>query len=139
MPIRLSEIISQQKWIEVDVAGEMVKIAYTPNKITLRRATELGKLIKELDDNPDVDIGAETARMFCDLVNSWDILGEDERPYPIDIKSLQEFPANIMNIILKAVNDDVEEHEDSKKSPSETSGDGFQQTGSMESAQTGTR
>ncbi len=139
MPIRLSEIISQQKWIEVDVAGEMVKIAYTPNKITLRRATELGKLIDEIDDNPDLDIGAETARMFCDLVGTWDILGEDERPYPIDIKSLQEFPANIMNIILKAVNDDVEEHEDSKKSPNGTSADGSQPMGSMESAQTGTR
>ena len=139
MPIKLSDIVAAKRWIDVDIAGEKVKVAYKPNAITLRRSAELEHLISRIDDDPDIDTGAEIARMFCDLVAEWDIMGEDDEPYPISVESLQDFPANILTMLLQAVQEDVDGGADSKKPRSATSAGGSRQKGSLEPARNGSR
>ena len=139
MTIKLSDIISEKRWVTVDVSGFDVRVAYTPNTITLRRSEELSHLLDSIDSNPDIRIGEETARMFCDLVSEWDILGDDDRPFPITVEALQDFPANILQRILEGVQADVAGHEESKKASSVTSDVGSQPMGSLAPVQNGFR
>ncbi len=137
MPIRLSELVAQERWVAIDVSGVEVNVAYRPNAITLRRSNELERLETEFENNPDIDIGVETARMFCDLVGNWDITDEHDRPYPITVESLQEFPANIIMAIMTGIRDELDADEPAKKTSGGTSDAGLQPTGSLAPARNG--
>jgi len=137
MPIRLSDIVAKVAVIDVEIAGESIRVEYKPNSITLRRSNELQRLIESMDDNPDIDIGRETAHMFCDLVSGWDIVTDDGQQYPINIESLQDFPANILMQILESVQEDVSAN--GKKTKGVTSDDTSAQTGSLAPVQNGIR
>jgi hypothetical protein len=138
MPIKLSEIVAQERWLTVDVGGVEIQVAYRPNNISLRRSNELNQLLNSFETNPDIDVGRETARMFCDLVGNWDIVDDKGKPLPITVDSLLDIPARLIMTILAAVNADVEELESEKKASSETFADGSTQKGSLAPARNGT-
>jgi hypothetical protein len=129
MPIKLSDLVAQQRWITVDISGVDIKVAYAPNRITLRRAEELSRLVDRVGSDDSLSYAEEMARMVCDLVSEWDIAGDDGKPYPITVEALKDFPSNILTKISAAISADIDVDAGEKKAPGPNSGGSFSRTG----------
>ena len=139
MPVALSDIIAQKRWLQVDIDELAINVAYAPNKITLRRAEELQRLLDRLETDKDISYAEEMARMFADLVSDWDIVGDDGKPYPITVDALIDFPSAILTTISQTIQQDIQAGNEEKKASSATSGATSSPTGSLAPVRTGTR
>ena len=142
MGIELSDLLSERRWIEVEIDDNKINVAYNPNRITNRRMAELTQLQAALKRN-DSEVSEEealytTIKLFCDVVVEWDIMHKGE-PYPIEFKALQDFPSAIMNRIWAALRNDIDTGEEEKKASNENSAVGLPREATPANAQNGTR
>lgn len=86
MGVKLSELLSDRRTIEVPFGGRTITVTYRLSERTPKATDEL---------NPAAHVVAEMIR----LVVSWDIEDDKGKPVPITEKALQNVPTPVMRAI----------------------------------------
>jgi len=113
VPIRLSDIANRKRTItfsfEVNDHAEDVSITYSPAFYTVEREEELRRRLEDYKARPDSLYGAEDrARRLADILVSWDVVGDDGKPYPTTFVALRSVDSNgFLLAVEKAIQDDL--------------------------------
>lgn len=105
MGVKLSKLRDMTKKKTIDLGeGAEITLEYYPRRITLN----LSEQIKAAESEREI------VRLFFSVVKSWDILGDDGKPLPINDETLGDLGADILGDILTALqNADVPKAESS--------------------------
>jgi len=123
MPVELSDLLSNKRWIGVEMGGHVISVAYRPGATSLRRQAELQRQMRQLQAAENVDevvIVDSVASVFCEIVCDWD-LTENGRSLPVNAESVGNLPGIIYNAIMDAINSDGKTQDDEKKRLNATS------------------
>lgn len=131
MPVELRDLLSNKRWVEVEVSGHTINVAYHPSATSLRRQAELQKRLRELQaaDAADVDeleATREGAQIFCEIVCDWDLTNNGQT-LPIEVEVVIDLPGIVVNTIMETVRADSATSDAQKKLQSVTSGAGLPQ------------
>lgn len=128
MPVELSDLLGNERWVEVEVNGVAFHVAYRPAATSLRRQAELQKRRRQLqaqDDGDEVEQTNEVGAIFCEMISNWDLTSSGE-PLPItpDVVT-SALPGAIFSAIMQAVGEDAQSAQEEKKQQSATSAAGL--------------
>jgi hypothetical protein len=107
MPISIGDLAKRSKRVTFDfeIGGkpEPVTVSYLIGKMTPALESE----IREMADAPFRQQEL-TARVVSDLLESWDVTGEDGKtPYPTDFDALQSLGVDFLGAVLLAIMQDI--------------------------------
>lgn len=97
MAIRLSARRAIVKPLAIDVDGETLNVQYRPGAFT----PEFDRSARQLETSSDPETGL--GAMFCSVVASWDLEGDDGQPVPLTPESLMTVPTDILIAVLGAM------------------------------------
>lgn len=139
MPVELSELLNNERWIDVEVMGVTIRVAYRPTATSLKRQAQIQKRMRELgreDIDEEVQV-REAATLFCEMISGWD-LTEQGVPLPISPDVVAgRLPGVVVNTVMHAVGEDAQQQQLEKKASSATSGVGLPPGGKRASAPNG--
>jgi hypothetical protein len=140
MPIELSELLSDERWVEVPIGESVLNVAYRPNATSLLRQAEIQRHIREMQGQSDADEVAqaqEMAKVFCEMVCDWD-LTEQGKPLPVTPEIVAgRLPPLIFSAIMTAIGEDGRAQQEEKKVSSVTSDAGSLPKGKRVTARNG--
>ncbi len=131
MPVELSDLLSNKRWVEVPVGEHVMRVAYKPGTTSLRRQAQLQRQMRELQAAEDTDeesMVENVAQVFCEIVCDWD-LTENGRPLPVNVVTVGNLPGIVYNAIMDAINADGGSSAEEKKAQKVTSAAGSAQEG----------
>ena len=112
MGINLSNIVENERTINIDFSGENLEVTYAPSALSQGR---MNKLQKELDKGEDTDPLA-FAQLFCSIVTGWNLEGplgegDDEiaagKPVPMEARYVAWVPTPVLTYITEKVGEDA--------------------------------
>lgn len=114
MPIRIYQINEETRTCQVIYGDEVGHIEY-----------KLAAYTPELEDRVQTDIESNRpsgamAEALAGLLVSWDVLGDDGDPLPIDRPTLRSLPARFLTAIFEAIKADQEPEVDDRKNSGAT-------------------
>lgn len=141
MPVELSELLGNQRWVDVTVGDVTFSVAYRPGATSLKRQAELQRLVRELNTDSELDEVEQVEQMgeiFCEMVCGWDLTRQGQ-PIPVTPETALALPGLIFNAILEAVGQDGAAQGEEKKALSATSGAGSSKKAKRGNARNGTQ
>jgi hypothetical protein len=139
MPVELSDLLSNRRWVGVDVMGHTIQVAYRPGATSLKRQAQLEREMRQLqkaDEMDEEEVILRTGKVFCEIVCDWD-LTRNGHPIPLSPEEVIDLPGMVINSIMQAVQADGQRSADEKKLSSVTSGVGSTPKGNLAPAQNG--
>lgn len=133
MPVRLSELVNDSKTVSVSVGDFDINISYRPNAITMPALLRLDTMTNA-PASEQVEIMAE---MLSGFIAGWDILGDDDKPIPVNVETLKAMPYRLIMLIMDAIRSDTEAETLEKKMSKKNLGDGLPQVARSEVAPNG--
>lgn len=128
MPVELSDILGNKRWVEVELGEHILKVAYRPGSSSLMQQAEIQRKLRELQNAKEADEVAlvkSMASVFCEIICDWDLVNKGQ-PVPINVTTVSALPGVIYNAAMNAVIADGKVKAEGKKPLSETSSDGSQ-------------
>lgn len=142
MPVELSELLNDERWVEVEVGSTVLNIAYRPGATSLHRQAAMQKMVRQLGAQEDTDETEQAEQMgaiFCEMVCAWD-LTDQGKPLAITPEIVtKRLPGAIFNAIMQAIGEDGQAQQEEKKALLTTSATGSSARGRRANAQSGTR
>lgn len=117
MPVELSDLLSDERWVEVEMSGHTFNVAYRPGSMSLLRQAEMQKRIRLLeaqevaDEMEMVDFASEA---FCEMVCAWDLVRKGE-PLPLTPEVVARLESAIVDAIRDAIGEDAQRVQNEKK------------------------
>lgn len=97
------------KPVVVDLDGEIINATYRPNIYTISFERQLEAVTDDTD---------QAARLFIELVASWDLYDGDA-VVPLTVEAVEEIPLEILTAILSSVRGELTPSEEEKRGSSE--------------------
>lgn len=101
MPIRVSNLSANTKSVAIDIDGETLNITYRPSGMTPETEDRLHAMAAEKRG------GASLIALLVDVLASWDLLGDDDQPYPISVESLSRLPTLFLSRVAEGIMRDI--------------------------------
>lgn len=98
MPIKLSELITKTARRSFEYAGEQVTLEIFTQKVT--PAYRANWQAVATDATKD-----DRCQLAADMLASWDVLGDDDKPEPITYEFLQKCPDAFLNRMVEVIED----------------------------------
>jgi len=138
MPVELSDLLGNERWVNVEVYDTVIRIAYRPSATSMRRQAELQRISRQLGaENTDEMAQVEqVAQVFCQMVTNWDLTRQGQ-PLPITIDIVLDLPAEMFNAMITAVGNDAQTQREEKKLLSVTSAAGLPREAQLANVQNG--
>jgi hypothetical protein len=95
--MKLSEIKSQRCDLAIDVMGGVLNVTYDPTYIT----PEVEDAIADATDSEQM------IDLVVGMVKEWDLIGDDDKPVPLEADSLKTLPTIILGHVLSKVAEDA--------------------------------
>ena len=142
MPTELSELLGNERWIEVQTDVANFNIAYRPSSATLIRQAKMQVRLAQMEnlaENDPVAAATEMGDIVCDVVSNWD-LEDDGEPVPLTPEVVAGLlPAWAFWAIINTIAAEGRAQEEEKKALSVTSDAILPRTGKRAKSQNGTR
>jgi hypothetical protein len=122
--MKLSDLMAKTRSVTLTYAGESVTLEVRVDVITGKLMAEMATIEKPVSDPSEVVGRLESiSRFLCRLVASWDVLGDDEQPFPLEPERVSEsIPVAFMIACLQVATSSVGESSASGVTSGETSG-----------------
>lgn len=101
MSVRVANLSANTKSVTIDIDGETLNITYRPSGMTPETEDRLHAMAAERRG------GASLITLLVDVLASWDLLGNDERPYPITTESLAKLPTLFLSKVAEGIMQDI--------------------------------
>lgn len=100
MPVSLSDLRNDSRKIRIFFSGDDLNIEVFPHRLT----NDVLDQFRDASEDRDYDA---MARAFGQVVVSWDLLGDDGEPMPIDGDTFRVISTSIINHIWNEIADAV--------------------------------
>jgi hypothetical protein len=140
MPVELSELLGNERWIDVEVGQVVFSVAYRPGATSLMRQADIQRQIREMSaqDMDEVTQAKQSGKLFCEMVCGWD-LEDGGKPLPLTPDVVAgRLPGSVFNAILAAISEDGRAQQEEKKVLSVTSDAGLVVRGKRANTRNGT-
>lgn len=101
MPIRLADLTSKTRTVNVPYDGESIAVTYYPGRLTPATESRLNKANE--DNRPASGVAAELALIMA----SWDVLDDKGKPEPVTAELLAQMPTRLLLAIVGAIGTDA--------------------------------
>lgn len=98
MPVRVSAVRNATACVKVAVGDDELTVRYAPNRYTPRFEEQLQAAGEK---------SLSLARMVAALVIEWDLLGDEDEPYPLTQEALAELGVKFLSDVVGAIVRDV--------------------------------
>lgn len=95
MPLNIKTLSAKINELETEFAGEKVKLTFRSGIITPTWE-------QKYKGKPD-----GVYQQAAEIIETWDVLGDDGKPYPTDLKSLRDLPVEFIGHIVSACANDL--------------------------------
>ena len=95
--MKFSALINRTASIVVPYRNDEINVTFFTEKLT---PTYKAQLLKMADEQADLE--AEV-RMLADLIQTWDVLGEDDEPVPVTYEFLLQCPYAFLAAVAQAI------------------------------------
>lgn len=140
MPVELSDLLGDERWVAVQVGNATFNVAYRPSATSLRRQAELQKRQRVLANSStldEVEQANEIGAIFCEMISAWDLV-DGGVPLPLTPEVVtRTLPGAVFEAIMAAVGADGKAAQEEKKVLSATSGAGLPPRDKLASAPNG--
>lgn len=117
MPIELSDLLNDERWVEVEIEGEILNVAYRPGATGISRQAEIAKQMRQFGKQEDADeeeIVKHSNKVFCEIVCDWDFT-ENGSTLPVTPEIVGRLPTRYINLITAAIAADSNSNQEEKK------------------------
>lgn len=97
--MRLSEIFSTSKTVEVTIGDGKLAVTYRPDAVT-------PELVDRMNNTGSAP-GEAIATSVVELVESWDLTDNDGQPYPLTVEAVRKLPVSFLSSVTNAITDDI--------------------------------
>jgi hypothetical protein len=106
--MKLSTVKSERKPLTIpfEEMGDELHIVYVPGALT----PEVEDQVMEALEQPGQ--GAFLTGFITKLIESWDLLDDDEQPIPLTPGGLRSIPINFLGVLLTKIREDMNPGED---------------------------
>lgn len=111
--MRLSQILSDRKIVQIGIGDDALNVTYRPQAIT----PETLDRMTAANDKP----GAAIVETVVEMVADWDLTDDDGSPYPLTIKDVRRLPVSFLSTIVKEITDDLNPNAGKRKTSGATS------------------
>lgn len=94
--IKLSELVSKTADRAFEYEGEQVNLKIFTQKVTPAYRAKW----REVEKDPDRE---SRCQLIADMLQSWDVLGESDKPQPVTYEFLQQCPDSFLNAVVEIV------------------------------------
>jgi hypothetical protein len=135
MPVRISELVRNKRWVTIHIDDQELRVAYRPNAISMEMLPTLDKL--QDSDGNTTDSLNELADLMVEFIADWDLVDDEDRKLSVTRQTFLKLPYNLTMLIMAGVQEDISERASEKKALSATSGAGLPAVDSSALAQNG--
>lgn len=101
MALRVGSLSANTATVSIEVGDETLNVVYKPSGLTPETEDALYELA-------DAQRGGATLIAFLqDMLVSWDLLGEDDKPLPVNEATLRSLPVLFLSQIVEAISNDM--------------------------------
>lgn len=140
MPVELSNLLGNERWVEVEVNGNLFHVAYRPGNTSLKKQAQLQKKMRQLQTQENADEEEqvmEIGKVFCEMVSNWDLTSGGQ-PLPITPEVVAGvLPDAVYTAIMEAVAADGKVNANEKKASNATYAASLAQEDRLATAQNG--
>lgn len=101
MAIRIANLGTDTRTVELSIDNEVLRVVYRPSGVTPVTEDRLRAMAA------DQRGGASLVVLLADVLVSWDLLDNDGTPYPITAESLSCLPTLFLARLTDAIKQDV--------------------------------
>ena len=109
MPLKLSQLLENQKKLKVEINGEVLEVSYRPSALTPAMETKIQDLFKE---NYPLN---GMAHALAGILIDWDVTNEEGEKVKPALDFLLNVAGSVLLSILQAVYDDTQVSKDERK------------------------
>lgn len=112
MPVKLVDLEQDRRTVEIkvevptanpgEVTVETVTLTYKPSVFTPKRERELSKIIASPEER-----WSYVPTFLAEILVKWDLLGEDNKPLPLDVESIASVPDWFSAKLITEIGDDM--------------------------------
>ena len=135
MPVRISELVRNKRWVTIHIDDQELRVAYRPNAISMEMLPTLDKL--QDSDGNTTDSLNELADLMVEFIADWDLVDDEDRKLSVTRQTFLKLPYNLTMLIMAGVQEDISERASEKKALSATSDAGLPAVDSSALAQNG--
>jgi len=99
--MKVGQLVKDARTVQVDVEGEPLNVTYRPSEIT--PATE-SAMMDQVDGSR---AGGGLCKLLAKVLVSWELVGDDDKPYPTTEAALRKLPIAFLGIVVKGITDDL--------------------------------
>lgn len=99
--MKVGQLVKDARTVAVDVEGEPLNVTYRPSEIT--PATEAA-MMDQVDGSR---AGGGLCKLLAKVLVGWELVGEDEKPYPTTEAALRKLPIAFLGLVVKGITDDM--------------------------------
>lgn len=101
MPIKLSQLIADRRTVKVPFGDDALTLTYKPSAVNAVQES------RELEDREKGQILRSQARSLAEVIESWDIVGEDGKTLPVSEEVLSALGIDVTSKINRAIIEDL--------------------------------
>ena len=90
MPVKVSDLVKNERTVSLDFDGDTLNIRYRPNSLTVGIER---RLAAAEGGEETIDAGLEA---LLALIVEWDLLGEDGKPLPVTKEQMEALPGVVL-------------------------------------------
>jgi hypothetical protein len=97
MPVRLSELVNDLRWIHINIAGQELNVAYRPNAVSIQ--------LYALRENMTEGNIEALCPVLTTLIAEWDLVDDEGAMIPIDEETFRRLPFPLVEMITEQLTD----------------------------------
>ncbi|MCE7982543.1 MAG: hypothetical protein DYG89_15235 [Caldilinea sp. CFX5] len=99
--MKVGQLVKDVRTVVIDVEGEPLGVTYRPSEIT--PATEAA-MMDQVDGSR---AGGGLCKLLTKVLIGWELVGDDEKPYPTTEAALRKLPIAFLGVVVKGITDDL--------------------------------
>lgn len=100
MGISIKTLQGKEKTTDVDFAGEVAHVKWTPSGQTWEFAEEAQEALEANDIT-------KFAELMASIINDLDVVDEEGNPWPVTAEGLKKLPIEFLSSVFSAMRDDT--------------------------------
>ena len=101
MPISLSALTADRRTVRVPFGDDTLTLTYRPSAVNAKQEA------RELEEREKGQHLMAQARSLAEIVESWDVLGDDGQPLPVSAEVLAGLGLDVTSKLTRAILDDL--------------------------------
>jgi hypothetical protein len=99
--MKVGQLVKDARTVEIPIDGEPLTVSFRPSEFT--PATEAA-MMDQVDGSR---AGGGLCKLLAKVLVSWELVGDDEKPYPTTEAALRKLPIAFLGLVVQGITGDM--------------------------------